>query len=171
MSAPLAAMEECLRLGVRTDDGSLRQLLGKGRNLSHIIHFGAEQVFAGATTYTCLLFLTKKPQPKFSFVKVANLAEWRTKGEWENDFGAGRSSRGRTRYRTPPATWNRFLLADVEGQRFARSDVDCTGQVFDSERSSAGSISEEVLVLPGLEQTARRSQVLSKHDPAYSGRR
>lgn len=60
---------------------SLRQLLGKGRNLSHIVHFGAEQVFAGATTYTCLLFLTKKPQPKFRFVKVANLAEWRTKGE------------------------------------------------------------------------------------------
>ena len=60
---------------------SLRQSLGKGRNLSQVVHFGAEQVFVGATTYTCLLFLTKKPQSKFRFVKVAKLADWRVKGE------------------------------------------------------------------------------------------
>ena len=54
---------------------SLRQSLGKGRNLSQVVHFGAEQVFVGATTYTCLLFLTKKPQSKFRFVKVAKLAD------------------------------------------------------------------------------------------------
>ena len=59
----------------------IRESLGKGGNLSHVVHFGSEQVFVGATTYTCLLFLTKKPQPEFRFVKVANLAEWRTKGE------------------------------------------------------------------------------------------
>jgi type I restriction-modification system DNA methylase subunit len=59
----------------------LRELLGRGENLSQVVHFGSEQVFVGATTYTCLLFLTKKAQSEFRFFKVTNLAEWRAKGE------------------------------------------------------------------------------------------
>ena len=38
---------------------SLRGLLAEGRHLSSIVHFGYQQVFSGATTYTCLLFLTQ----------------------------------------------------------------------------------------------------------------
>ena len=38
---------------------NLRQLVADGRYLEHLVHFGALQVFAGATTYTCLLFLDR----------------------------------------------------------------------------------------------------------------
>ena len=36
---------------------NLRAILSEGRYLDKLIHFGAFQVFRGATTYTCLLFL------------------------------------------------------------------------------------------------------------------
>ncbi len=35
----------------------LRGLLAKGKHLSDIVHFGDQQVFTNATTYTCLLFV------------------------------------------------------------------------------------------------------------------
>jgi len=54
----------------------LRDLLSKGRHLAHIVHFGAQQVFPGATTYTCLLFLDKAGRRKCRFVSVPDLAAW-----------------------------------------------------------------------------------------------
>jgi len=60
---------------------SLRCLIAEGRNLEKIIHFGHEQVFANATTYTCLLFLNRSGSDQLQFVKVEDLAEWRKNGE------------------------------------------------------------------------------------------
>ncbi|MFA7407813.1 MAG: N-6 DNA methylase [Anaerolineaceae bacterium] len=48
----------------------LRQLIAKGKHINKIVHFGAEQVFENATTYTCLLFLSKHRSPEFEFYKV-----------------------------------------------------------------------------------------------------
>jgi type I restriction-modification system DNA methylase subunit/predicted type IV restriction endonuclease len=59
----------------------LRRLLAGGKHLSEIVHFGAQQVFAGATTYTCLLFLDMGGSPHFRFAKPDNLDSWRTNGE------------------------------------------------------------------------------------------
>ncbi|MBF0229440.1 MAG: Eco57I restriction-modification methylase domain-containing protein [Desulfamplus sp.] len=56
----------------------LRNLLSAGKHLSQIVHFGDKQVFSGATTYTCLLFLDKSDKEKFKFVKVDDLKEWHT---------------------------------------------------------------------------------------------
>jgi hypothetical protein len=56
----------------------LRSLLAKGRNLAEIVHFGHQQVFAGATTYTCLMFLDKEGTEQCRFVKVDDLTVWRT---------------------------------------------------------------------------------------------
>jgi hypothetical protein len=55
----------------------LRGLIAQRKNIFKIVHFGDEQVFANATTYTCLLFLTGKPQSSFAFTKVTDLAMWR----------------------------------------------------------------------------------------------
>ena len=44
-----------------------RGLLAGGRHLAEIVHFGDQQVFAGATTYTCLLFLDKAGHEAFRF--------------------------------------------------------------------------------------------------------
>lgn len=58
----------------------VRQLIAKGKHLSEVIHFGDQQVFAKATTYTCLMFLDKAGTKELRFVKVDDLAEWRASG-------------------------------------------------------------------------------------------
>jgi type I restriction-modification system DNA methylase subunit len=55
----------------------LRRLLSEGQHLSKVIHFGDQQVFEGATTYTCLLFLEKGGRKEFQFVRAHNLPAWR----------------------------------------------------------------------------------------------
>lgn len=59
----------------------LRDLIGTGKHLKKVVHFGDQQVFSGATTYTCLLFLDKKPQNVFHYVKASDLNAWRSSGE------------------------------------------------------------------------------------------
>ena len=60
---------------------SLRALLAEGKHLSDIIHFGHQQVFSGATNYTCLLFLTRASNKQFQFAKVDSLMAWRNVGK------------------------------------------------------------------------------------------
>ena len=55
----------------------LRGLLAEGKHLENVVHFGHQQVFSGATTYTCLLFLNRAKQDTFEFTKVDNLEAWR----------------------------------------------------------------------------------------------
>lgn len=55
----------------------LRGLIANGRHLGRVIHFGDQQVFDGATTYTCLLFLDKTGNDDFEMVKVQDLDAWR----------------------------------------------------------------------------------------------
>jgi len=59
----------------------LRGLLAKGKHLADVVHFGDKQVFAGATNYTCLLFLEKRGSKKCHFIKVDDLTSWRINGE------------------------------------------------------------------------------------------
>ncbi|HSN75668.1 MAG TPA: Eco57I restriction-modification methylase domain-containing protein [Anaerolineae bacterium] len=88
----------------------LRGLIAEGQHLARVVHFGDQQVFAGATTYTCLLFLEKEPQPAFHFVKAHDLAAWR-QGEApvEGELAAERVT---------GAEWN-FAVGD-EGDPFER---------------------------------------------------
>jgi type I restriction-modification system DNA methylase subunit len=58
----------------------VRKLLSEGRNLSHVVHFGDQQVFDGGTTYTCLLFLEKRGSNRLQFERVSDLATWRATG-------------------------------------------------------------------------------------------
>jgi hypothetical protein len=59
----------------------LRALLSKGKHLADVVHFGDQQVFAGATNYTCLLFLNKAGSNQCRFVKVDDLIAWRNARE------------------------------------------------------------------------------------------
>jgi hypothetical protein len=63
----------------------LRGALSKGQNVSRIVHFGAAQIFPKATTYTCLLFLSKQPVRHLELERVASLAEWTTDGTAERN--------------------------------------------------------------------------------------
>lgn len=55
----------------------LRELLTDKEYLHSIVSFGANQVFADKTTYTCLLILTKKPQKTFQYAEVKSLKSWK----------------------------------------------------------------------------------------------
>ena len=84
----------------------LRELVARGRHLSQIVHFGDQQVFSGATTYTCLLFLDKAGREQFQYTEAHDLDAWRlrrekvdsqvrakkvTDGEWNFIAGPGAS--------------------------------------------------------------------------------
>ncbi len=56
----------------------LRKLIAEGRHLSHVVHFGDQQVFAGATTYTCMLFLDKQSREECKVARVSDLTDWQT---------------------------------------------------------------------------------------------
>jgi hypothetical protein len=59
----------------------LRKLLSEGKHLAQVVHFGDQQVFDGATTYTCLLFLAKAGSKQLELERVTDLAAWRGTGE------------------------------------------------------------------------------------------
>jgi len=59
----------------------LRELIAGGKHLDKIVHFGDQQVFDGATTYTCLLFLGKGGCSRFRYVMAHDLDTWRASGE------------------------------------------------------------------------------------------
>ena len=60
---------------------SLRKLLSDNKAVFKIVHFGDQQVFLQATTYTCLLYLSKKSAKKIKFEKVIDLNEWQVSRE------------------------------------------------------------------------------------------
>jgi type I restriction-modification system DNA methylase subunit len=60
---------------------SLRSLITDGKNLDKIVHFGDQQIFENATTYTSLLFLNKTSNKSFEFEKIDSLDKWRKSGE------------------------------------------------------------------------------------------
>ena len=69
----------------------LRGLIAKGRYLKHVVHFGDQQVFPGATNYVCLLFLDKAGCSAVRFVRSDSLADWlRTFKGTEATFPADR---------------------------------------------------------------------------------
>ncbi len=59
----------------------VRELISAGKHLSEVVHFGDEQVFAGASTYTALMFLDGSERDSFRFEKVDDLTAWRASGE------------------------------------------------------------------------------------------
>jgi len=52
---------------------NLRLLISKNKLLDQIINFTDQQVFHEATTYTCLLFLSKKEKTTFKYVEIKKL--------------------------------------------------------------------------------------------------
>jgi len=55
---------------------SLRDVIRNRRNIERITYFGDQQVFNGATTYTCILILSASEKKEFHYDDVNNLTEW-----------------------------------------------------------------------------------------------
>ncbi len=56
--------------------GPLRDLLARGKHLRHVVHFGDQQIFPGATNYVCLLFLAKAGADECRWVRADELPDW-----------------------------------------------------------------------------------------------
>ncbi|MCH7658946.1 MAG: N-6 DNA methylase [Bacteroidetes bacterium] len=54
----------------------IRKLLTDGKHLDSVVHFGSEQIFKEASTYTCLLFLTKSANELIDISKVSDIDNW-----------------------------------------------------------------------------------------------
>jgi hypothetical protein len=59
---------------------AVRELLSHGKHVDALVHFGHEQVFAGTTTYVCLLIGSKAASDEFDFAQVEDLTAWRDHG-------------------------------------------------------------------------------------------
>ena len=114
----------------------LRELIANGRHIHSIVHFGHQQVFANATTYTCLLFLTVKGQDTFVFESVADLDDWKSsgrsiQGEISSDDAAGDE-------------WNFLIGEGVELYKRLRELPlkleDVTDRIFQGVKTSADKI-------------------------------
>lgn len=57
----------------------LRQFLADGKYLKSLTSFGANLVFSGKSTYTCLLVLEKKVHEQFVYSEVGNYQQWRVR--------------------------------------------------------------------------------------------
>lgn len=55
----------------------LRDLISRNHYLSELTSFGANQIFGGKTTYTCLLILFKQDNPNFKYEEIKNISRWR----------------------------------------------------------------------------------------------
>lgn len=58
----------------------LRRLIADGHHLEHLVHFGHNQIFASATTYTCVMVLNRAAQAAATIHKVSDLKSWREAG-------------------------------------------------------------------------------------------
>jgi type I restriction-modification system DNA methylase subunit len=53
-----------------------RKLLSQNQHLQHVVHFGTQQVFPGATNYVCLLLVSKISVPLCRWLMVDSLDKW-----------------------------------------------------------------------------------------------
>ena len=54
----------------------IRCYLSSEKAISSIVHFGANQIFEGATTYTCLFFLDKSRNENIDIIQVNEPLKW-----------------------------------------------------------------------------------------------
>jgi Eco57I restriction-modification methylase len=131
----------------------LRALISKGKHLRHVVHFGDQQIFPGATNYVCLLFLTTTGAEECRFVRADKLSQWLanldgteglissgqiTSAEWTFSVGEGAELFEKLR-RTP------LRLEDV------------TSRIFQGIKTSA----DKIYIVEELRRTKSLVRVLS----------
>ncbi len=132
---------------------ALRALLSKGKHLAEVVHFGDKQVFAGATNYTCLLFLDKAGSKECHFIKVDDLTAWRnTEEATEGKIPASRIT---------PSEWN-FTVGKGASlfEKLCKMPVKLgdAADIFVGLQTSA----DDVFIMDLIEETPRTLRLKSK---------
>ena len=114
----------------------LRKLVAAGQHLLHVVHFGDQQIFATATTYTCLLFLSKPPTARCRFVRVEDFEAWSKKRigqeveiaterisseEW--DFAVGKDAALFEKLSRMPIKLDRIAARMAQGIRTSANEI------------------------------------------------
>ena len=123
---------------MRNTCATLRDQPFRGRtSCRQVVHFGHQQVFTGATTYTCLLFLHKAPGDQFDFVRVDNLDAWvgdgiavtgavgsdeATARPWNFSVGSGACAVP-VRFRKCLSLWGQWQSESAQGIRTSANEV------------------------------------------------
>ena len=137
---------------------SLRGLIAKGKHLAHVVHFGDQQVFDGATTYTTLMFLDKAGNDAFDLVRVKDLETWRA-GEPQ--------THGKVQAQTVTAAeWN-FIVGKGAAlfERLSQMPVkleDVTSRIFQGIKTSA----DKIYIVEERERRGKRVKVYSPEKDA-----
>jgi type I restriction-modification system DNA methylase subunit len=136
----------------------LRGLLAKGKHLADVVHFGDKQVFAGATNYTCLLFLDKAGNKQCHFIKVDDLTAWRnTEEATEGRISASKIT---------SSEWNFAVGKSAElFERLTKIPVklgNVTSRIFQGIKTSA----DKIYIVEELERKDKKVKIFSKEKEA-----
>ena len=132
----------------------LRALISEGRHLSQIVHFRDQQVFEGASNYTCLLFLEMSGANRFEFVGVPDLGAWRANGSGTSSTITATS--------VGASAWNfqagrgRILMQKLSACPFKLEDV--TTRIFQGLKTGA----DAIYILDEVERRGSRVKVHSR---------
>jgi hypothetical protein len=135
----------------------LRRLVTDGRHLSHLVYFGHQQVFKGATTYTCLFFCDAVPRDSIRYTEVFSLNDWRDDlgGCTESAVSASTLSANAWAFR--PGTTG-ALCAKIEA---AGPTLETIAEIFVGVQTSADKIYH-------LDVCSRSDGTITANDPARS---
>lgn len=118
----------------------LRELLTDKEYLHSIVSFGANQVFADKTTYTCLLILNKKPQKTFQYAEVRSLKSWKVREPEAAKYGTKKTDEldSEVWVLVPPEltnTYNKIVSQSVKLNDLVGSD-----NIFNGIQTSANDV-------------------------------
>ncbi|MCC5924763.1 MAG: Eco57I restriction-modification methylase domain-containing protein, partial [Crocinitomicaceae bacterium] len=118
----------------------LRELLADKEYLNSIVSFGANQVFADKTTYTCLLILNKKPQKTFQYAEVRSLKSWKVREPDAAKYGSKKTDEldSEVWVLVPPEltnTYNKIVSQSVKLNDLVGSD-----NIFNGIQTSANDV-------------------------------
>lgn len=139
---------------------ALRGILSGGRNVASVVHFGDQQIFRKASTYTCLLFLEKATRKQFEWARPGPISLWRADE---------RNVRKRTlpAERLTAAEWNISVDPDAELYERVMDDnplrLEAVADIFVGLQTSADDVYLMDLVEDRGQTLVLRSQTLGQN--------
>lgn len=129
----------------------LRAHIISTQSLKSITSFGAYQVFADKSNYTCILILQKKVQNQFAYTEITNFTKWKVR---DNANGASTGTRNTAALNGD--TWVLCsdtltqVLASIQGQSRSLAEIVGDDHIFNGIQTSANN---EYIFQPTREDT------------------
>lgn len=133
---------------------NLRGLLSKEKAICEVVNFGSQQIFKDASTYSCLLFLSRKKQSNIRVKVVNDLEKFSIGGKYAEVFTCDHP-RMQEKWNFVSQSKGR-LLKKLFSQKFKLEDI--TRKIFVGLQTSA----DKIYVLEKMEETPGTFKAFSK---------